>query len=1042
MRVVRRRWTVATVLLALSGSLGLYAGQESQEAPEGQLIQIDASAAKQSNLPRTYIVRMAEEPVATYDGSKPGYRATRPARGQKINPLDSAVITYASYLVGSHDAVLARVGGRKLYDYSYVINGFAAVLTPDQAAMLGQEPGVASVEEDVAAPLDTVTTPEFLGLTTPLVGLWDQVGGKDRAGEDIIIGMVDGGVWPEHPSFSDRTGSNKNGHGDKLSYHQIPHWNGKCTPGEAFNASHCNQKLIGAQYFAAGRLASELPLPDYEYLSPRDWGGHGTHTSSTAGGNADVPIPIARLARNGEFTPATVSGIAPRARISAYKACFDDGAGQGTCFNSDSVAAIDQAVIDGVDIINFSIGGSTTSFLSADSVAFFNAAESGVFIAAPAGNTGPTGGTVNHGAPWITTVAAATHPRTATTKVTLGNGMVYTGASLAAAAPTLPIVLASASGLPNADNPETPEINELALCFPGTLDPAKVAGKMVLCDRGTNPRVEKSFAVQQAGGLAMILANVTAGTLDADVHIVPTIHVSHLDGPAIKAYVTGTGASATGRIAEATISLTGPSPTIAGFSARGPLLAGGGDLLKPDVSAPGVNVIAGVAPPGNFNASFAALQGTSMAAPHVAGLAALLKQLHPDWSPMTIKSALMTSATQLFGADPFAQGAGFVNPARAADPGLVYESTAADWLAFLCGAGQLVVATCEAAGVAPIHPTNLNVPSIAISTLFDNVPFTVTRTVTNVGGVATQYGATLTLPFGFVGSVNPTTLLLGAGESKSFTVTITRTAALFNSYALGSLTWTDSLHTVRIPVVARPVQIITTSAVTGSGASGSLTFNALMGYTGPYAVRPHGLVADTTTKGTVEDDPSDSFSPTGAGCPAPQAPPPCVVAHSIAVPAGTRVLRFALFDDFTDGEDDLDLYVFQGSALIGASAGPTSNEQITLRRDNGFGGTLTVYVHGFETDGPDANYTLFHWFVGPTAFGNLTATAPPTASPGTINQVTVTWGAPTALLPGRKYLGSITHHRSDAPASYNTALMAVTTVFIDVPPPPPITPEP
>ncbi len=223
-------------------------------------------------------------------------------------------------------------------------------------------------------------------------------------------------------------------------------------------------------------------------------------------------------------------------------------------------------------------------FTNVVEVAFFNAAEAGVFVAAAAGNSGPTASTVAHPSPWITTVAATTHPRSGTTTITLGNGATYSGASTAAATPALPMVLSAAVGLPNGDNPATPD-NEVALCFSGTLDPAKVAGKMVVCDRGINARVDKSLAVAMAGGQAMVLANIVAGTLDPDFHSVPTIHVNPADGAAIKAYAAG--ANPTGKLAAAVITPTGNPPAVAGFSSRGPVLAAGGDLLKPDVSAPG-----------------------------------------------------------------------------------------------------------------------------------------------------------------------------------------------------------------------------------------------------------------------------------------------------------------------------------------------------------------------------------------------------------------------------------------------------------------------
>ena len=1017
-----RSMTIATMAVAISTSFGVYAWQEIQDQTQAdQIEQTPGRSAAAATNTTTYLVRLAEDPVVKYRGGNPRFRATAPAAGRKLDPNDPAVSSYASYLDGTHDDALRAVGGaRKLYDYRYAVNGFTAVLTPSQAAHLARLPGVLSVEPDVAVPLGTVSSPAFLGLDAP-GGLWDQVGGVERAGEDAIIGIVDGGVWPEHPSFSDRTGTNGNDTEGKLNYQQIPGWHGKCTPGEAFNASMCNQKLIGAQYFAAGRLAN-LALPEYEYLSPRDYGGHGTHTSSTAGGNA-VPIPA---------SSGKISGIAPRARIATYKVCFDDGQGNGTCYNSDSVAAIDQAVIDGVDVINFSIGGTTTFFTNVVEVAFFNAAEAGVFVAAAGGNSGPTAGTVAHPSPWITTVAATTHPRSGTTTITLGSGATYGGASTAAATPSLPMVLSANAGLPNGNNPATPD-DEIALCFPGALDPAKVAGRMVVCDRGVNARVDKSLAVAMAGGLAMVLVNVVAGTLDADFHSVPTIHVDPATGTAIKTYVAGP--NPTGQIAAATITPTGPAPAVASFSSRGPVAAAGGDLLKPDVSAPGVNVMAAVAPPGNGGALYAAYQGTSMASPHVAGLAALFKQLHPDWTPMMIKSALMTTATQMTGAAnvaPFNVGSGLVNPTAAMNPGLVFDSTAAEWLAFVCGTGQIPEINCTEAGVTPINPTDLNMPSIAVARATESLPYVVTRRVTNVTNAASTYNATVTAITGFTAVVSPATLAIGPGETKSFTVTLTRTgtAAPFDVYQTGALTWSDGTHHVRVPIVVRPVQLLTTSAIVGSGASGTFSFTSFAGYTGPYSVVAHGLVPDTRTAGVVNDDPNNSFDTT----PANLTTQPGVSFHDITVAAGQRYVRFALFNEFTDGNDDLDLVIYRQSGanwlLVGSTGGATSNETFSLI--NPTAGVYRVFIHGYETDGPDAQYTLFHWIVPEPAAGNLTVSAPADVVAGNTYVVSGSW---SGLTPGVKYLGTLTHHRIAAPVPPGSPRIGHTSVFIDVPNP-------
>jgi hypothetical protein len=552
------------------------------------------AVAKDKIANNAYIVQLAEKPVSAYAGGIKGLQATKPRKGQKFDPNSAAVIKYMSFLESRQNEMLAKVGGgSKLHSYGYVFNGFAAELTAEQAATLAQTKGVLAVTKDEARSLDTSSTPDFLGLTAP-GGAWSET-----KGEGVIIGIVDGGIWPESLSFSDRTGKNGNATKEgKLSYRQIPGWNGRCVPGEEFNASHCNQKLIGARYYNAGwggNAGIDAQLP-WEYNSPRDFGGHGTHVASTAGGNENVPTtgPASVF--------GTISGIAPRARISAYKVCWETGAG-GSCFSSDSVAAIDQAVADGVDVINFSISGSRTNFRDPVEIAFLFAADAGVFVAASAGNSGPASSTVAHPGPWLTTVAAGTHNRNGVGSVTLGNGVTYSGASIATAVGPAPFVDSTAAGLAGA-NP-----TEVELCYPGTLDPAVVTGKIVYCDRGVIARVDKSLAVQMAGGVGMVMANVTLSSLNADFHSVPSVHVSHLDRAAIKAYAATPGATAT--INQATVVYTEPAPFTASFSSRGPLQAGGGDLLKPDLIAPGQDILAAVAPPGNGGRS----RSTCTAAP-------------------------------------------------------------------------------------------------------------------------------------------------------------------------------------------------------------------------------------------------------------------------------------------------------------------------------------------------------------------------------------------------------------------------------------------
>lgn len=409
------------------------------------------SASATGRAGKTYIVQLSEPSVAAYGGGIRGYAATRPERGSKLDTKAPAVASYRAYLQSRHQAMLGSVGAaRKVYSYAYTFNGFAAQLSETQAQKLAGTPGVLAVVEDELRKPDTATTPQFLGLSGR-EGFWNETGAK---GENVIIGMVDSGIWPELKSFSDRRQPDlddrldKQGwHGGDSAYRPIRGWGGTCVAGEEFTPANCNNKLIGARYYNSGfggdaEIKAKFP---YEYLSPRDADGHGTHTASTAGGNANVAAtgPAAAYGK--------VSGMAPRARIAVYKVCWGRTEADAGCFPSDSVAAIDQAVEDGVDVINFSISGTTGNFLDPVEQAFLRAADAGVFVAASAGNSGPGASTVAHPSPWITTVAAGTHNRTLVGSVTLGNGTSLSGASAAAGAlASSPLINAADAGLPGA----------------------------------------------------------------------------------------------------------------------------------------------------------------------------------------------------------------------------------------------------------------------------------------------------------------------------------------------------------------------------------------------------------------------------------------------------------------------------------------------------------------------------------------------------------------------------------------------------------------
>jgi Subtilase family/Fibronectin type-III domain/PA domain/Peptidase inhibitor I9 len=969
----------------------------------------DGTTMPEASVNGVYIVQMADAPVVAYDGGIKGLRATKPAEGQKINPNSAAVVRYVDYLTARHDAAVARAGGSKLQDYVYSYSGFSAKLTKKQAAAMTKVPGVVAVNADETRTLDTSSTPEFLGLTDP-GGLWDQLGDPaeankktDGAGEDVIIGIVDGGIWPEHPSVSDRDAAGK------LAYQQVPGWHGKCVPGEAFDASLCNQKLIGARYYNAGwggNAGIDEQLP-WEFNSPRDYGGHGTHTATTAGGNFGVPA-------TGEASVfGSVSGMAPRARIAAYKVCWETGSG-GSCFNSDSVAAIDQAVADGVDVINFSISGSLTNFRDPVEVAFLYAADAGVFVAASAGNSGPTTSTVAHPGPWLTTVAAGTHNRDGQGSVTLGNGATYEGASVATAVGPARLVDSVDVGLAGASP------GDVELCVPGSLDPADVEGAIVICKRGMIARTDKSKAVKEAGGVGMVLYNSPDSSLNADFHFVPTVHVTQADGLSIKAYAATPEPTAT--INTATLVYNAPAPYTASFSSRGPLQAGSGDLLKPDVIAPGQDILAGVAPPGNNGRLFDLYSGTSMSSPHVAGLAALLMDKHPDWTPAMVKSALMTTGSDVLdgpNTDPtviFRQGAGHVAPNSAADPGLVFDAGWNDWLSLICATQpEGLDSLCNSlwnAGYSK-KASDFNSASIAIGSLAGAQ--TVTRTVTNVSDAPEEYTVSSTGLAGVTVSAAPATFTLDPGTSQEVEVTFTRTTAGLNAYVGGQITWSgDAGHVVRVPAVVRPVALAAPASVSGSG--GPISYEVAFGYTGPFSASARGLVAPVVDEGTVGQDPDQSFSPSDTEG---------VVAIPVVIPAGSTYARFALFDSDVTPGTDLDLYIYQGSTLVGSSGSGTSNEEVNFAFGAPTGGpiTLTAYVHGWGIAGGGTSpFKLHTWGVPATATGNMAVSAPGTATLGESGTIDLTF---TGLDPATRYLGSVAY--SGAAGMPNPTIVAVTT---------------
>lgn len=995
-----------------------------------------ASATAQQQARQSYVVQLADAPVAGYTGKLAGLPATKPSRGQKLDMRASHVQAYIGYLNGQRNAVISTLGTVPVtHRYSVAFNGFSARLSADDVARLKSNPAVLAVTPDTPRTLDTNRTPTFLGLTAP-GGLYSQ----GVSGENVIIGVIDGGITPESPSFSDKVDANGKPvpaqQAGAVVYAPIAttrpgRWSGSCSTGPGFPDGSCNNKLIGARWYRSGFDQAGLVPQAVEFASPRDADGHGTHTASTSGGNAGVAASV-----NGGSV-GSISGIAPRARIAAYKVCWlYEGSALATCFPSDSVAAIDQAVADGVDVLNFSISGTRTNYLDAVEVAFLFAADAGVFVAASAGNSGPAN-TVAHMSPWLTTVAASTHDRLFAADATLGattyNGPSLQTSGLGSAASPRPLILSTEAGLRPLAQLSALQQAALRLCFNATdladasllgaaagndaaLDPAKVAGKIVVCDRGSNARVNKSAAVKAAGGVGMVLLNTGANTLNDDAHAVPSVHLSHTVRTAVRTYAAGGGG--TGYFMPGAQVSGVVAPVMASFSSRGPSLANP-NILKPDITAPGVAVLAAYAPPlstgyadqitnGQWPApAFEFLQGTSMSSPHIAGMGALLKQAHPSWSPATIKSALMTTTTGVKLAngapdpDRFGYGAGHANPNAAAEANLAYDAGFADYVAFLCGVGSLnpTGATCQSFGF--LAPWNLNLASLTSEVVGRQ---TIYRTVTNVGSSTQTFTASVSMP-GFTTVVAPSSLTLAAGASGSFAVTVTRDSATVGDWAFGSLDWSDGTRTTRSPLTLRPLYLAVPALLEDSRVRASRLFTVGTGYDGTMRAATDGLVPATRVAASVDIG--------STNCSA-----------QVTVPTGAKWLRVALFDSDSAGQgrDDLDLEVRNAAGNVVASSGnATANELVNLKAPAA--GTYSLCVVGFGSARAGVTnlaYTLSSWLVAPGKgiTGSLRVGVPSTVTTGGSGTVSLLWNVPA----GRRYFGTVQYADGAGTATGQTAL--------------------
>ncbi|XP_075505829.1 subtilisin-like protease [Primulina tabacum] len=681
-------------------------------------------------------------------------------------------------------ATSSTSGDRMVYTYHHVFKGFSARLSADEVKEMENKEGFISARPQRKLSLDTTHSPNFLGLNQNM-GFWRV----SNYGKGVIIGVVDTGILPEHPSFSDEG---------------MPpppaKWKGKCE----FNHTTCNNKIIGARYL--GKPLNESPLDD---------DGHGTHVAGTAAGN------FVKGANFFGSANGTASGIAPLAHLAIYKVCYL------SCSDSDILAGMDFAIEDGVDVLSISIGGFSFGFYDDDiAIGAFSAMEKGILVSCSAGNNGPSDRTVHNSAPWILTVGASTTDRKIRATAVLGNNEQFDGQSAFQPTdfPTTPLPLVYAGTINKSDS--------LApFCDPESLNRTSLLkGKIVVCELGIVTATEKGEAVKNAGAAAMIVVNNAryANTTFSEFYGLPAAYVSYADGLTIKTYINSTSTPTATILFKGTVIGDDRAPVVAAFSSRGPNRVSLG-ILKPDILGPGVNILAAwptsVENITNTKSTFNIISGTSMSCPHLSGVAALLKSVHPDWSPAAIKSAIMTTADVVnlaknpiedetfLPADIFATGSGHVNPSRANDPGLIYDIQPKDYIPYLCGlnytnrqVGVILQRRVDCLVESSIPEAQLNYPSFSLTFPSFNIstPQTYSRMVTNVGEPNSSYVVEIVPPPGIEVLVQPAKLDFSEFNQKlQYQVTFTRlniTTSNITFVQQGFLKWSSTRYSVRSPI--------------------------------------------------------------------------------------------------------------------------------------------------------------------------------------------------------------------------------------------------
>lgn len=854
----------------------------------------DADLAQSDDRQKTHIVVFRDAPLASYQGGVAGIaKPARKGNGRgRIDAKSAQAKSYVKFLEDKqrgYEARIDRALGRQLkveQRMQHALNAIVTTLSPLEAEAISRLPEVQLVEAYREVPVDTDIGPHLIGANNIWSGISLPTGSSAAKGEGVLVGIIDTGINFGSPSFAATdpidgyVHVNPNGSGNYL---------GTCAPG-GVDEGRCNDKLIGGWDFICGASAPANACGVAGLREEPGFGdtnGHGSHTASTSAGNNRTTT------FNGAET--TISGVAPRANLIAYDVCYTNIAtGQGSCPNVSSAAAVNQAIADGVDVINFSIGGGASPWNDAVSLAFLNATDAGVFVAASAGNSGPGPATLGHVEPWTTSSAASRHRLGGFTSFLTVSGPGTPPASLQG------ILLSAGSGgvalgapvpatTPLVVSPGINAVDDGCNPFPA----GQFQNAIAVIRRGTCSFSIKTNNAAAAGALVVVLSNNTTGGISPSVPgtTIPAFGTTQAVGNALRDFAQANAGAIAG------ISLAPNAiDALADFSSRGP---GGYDVLKPDLAAPGVNVLAAYAGSTltGFEALTAAISGTSMASPHTAGAAALMRQLHPSWTVPEIKSALTLTATrsvlledQVTPANAHAGGAGRLQVDAAARAGLVFNETKARFDA----ANPALGGEASALNLAAIQKANCTGTCTFVRTVRSTLPY--------------KHQWRLSLR-GFAGTILPASLTLKPGESRQVVFTIDNTGAPANgSFRFGS------------------IEIVPSA----SSSNGNVNLPALHM---PIALR-------------VPPPPPASTTPLANGVPvAVSGATGSQTYYSLAVPAGATQVSFVM----AGGTGDADLYVKWGEAPTssidcGSETG-TNNETCTLVAKPG---TYYVRIAGFS----------------------------------------------------------------------------------------------